>query len=564
MTSEEKTAYRLKDAERKKHPISWRPHSPDREIFIRINDYTGEVDRCDKGRCWFSVSKRSTFNVCWEEEECDSDESRSSASDEGSASSRCCVISRIPTSTKMKVVFEVFANAKGISQKGLCFMLNGEAIDPDVTCKNWDEGNDEIDCFLATRSEHNKHTHPDYPYVVNDEWGQEESVLRPHDLQKKEIILRYTVGGGEERAYDGLGYTYDGAYRLNLEDPESADLHYLGRLSADGEFVYDKGGFRGKFDYRERSLFSNQHWFRGKLRQDPYNHAIATPRARFYYNEGEMRDILSTLTMNQFIRFRNGQLYGAFLDCFGRFVVQIEEGRRTNEQVFSECKLSTQHATLFIGKREDKKFLSVIHHMSHEHDYPLLLPTRTRPRWQFNLWPWEEKCRICLQYSPLPASVANYIKEHHGNGKVEVNRKDVVVIYEKLARCKSCVGVRFEYIDFLQCSMEWGDPLHFCAWKRICEVAEGRSMAKEEIMNTPQAIDWGHRPYLDSDSKRVLRPRHLQKEELRITGPDGFVYAFVNLADQKDSGLQYLGRDESITHISECKYDENFKGEYDY
>jgi len=57
MTSEEKTAYRLKDAERKKHPISWRPHSPDREIFIRINDYTGEVDRCDKGRCWFSVSK---------------------------------------------------------------------------------------------------------------------------------------------------------------------------------------------------------------------------------------------------------------------------------------------------------------------------------------------------------------------------------------------------------------------------------------------------------------------------------------------------------------------------
>ncbi len=52
------------------------------------------------------------------------------------------------------------------------------------------------------------------------------------------------------------------------------------------------------------------------------------------------------------------------------------------------------------------------------------------------------------------------------------------------------VKVKFDYIIFRQSSMEWGDPLHFIAWKSICQDREGRNMTDEEIVNTPQAIQW--------------------------------------------------------------------------
>ena len=68
-------------------------------------------------------------------------------------------------------------------------------------------------------------------------------------------------------------------------------------------------------------------------------------------------------------------------------------------------------------------------------------------------------------------------------------------------------------------------------------------MTMDEILNTPQAIDWGHRPYLDRDGKQALRPCDLQKKEIRITGTNSFVYAFVNFEEPR-AGLQYLGRSE--------------------
>ena len=52
------------------------------------------------------------------------------------------------------------------------------------------------------------------------------------------------------------------------------------------------------------------------------------------------------------------------------------------------------------------------------------------------------------------------------------------------------IKVKFDYITFQQSSMEWGDRLHFIAWKSICEHRERKSMYDNEIMNTPQALIW--------------------------------------------------------------------------
>ncbi len=60
----------------------------------------------------------------------------------------------------------------------------------------------------------------------------------------------------------------------------------------------------------------------------------------------------------------------------------------------------------------------------------------------------------------------------------------------KILRRQGGVKVNFDYIIFKQSSMEWGDPLHFIAWKSICERRQRRSMTDEEILSTPQAQKW--------------------------------------------------------------------------
>lgn len=74
----------------------------------------------------------------------------------------------------------------------------------------------------------------------------------------------------------------------------------------------------------------------------------------------------------------------------------------------------------------------------------------------------------------------------------------------------------------------------------------------DEILDTPQAMDWGHRPYLDRDGKQALRPCDIQKKEIRITGTNGFVYAFVNFEDQH-AGLHYLGRSVTPAPLPKSK-----------
>jgi hypothetical protein len=270
------------------------------------------------------------------------------------------------------------------------------------------------------------------------------------------------------------------------------------------------------------------------------------------FNAAELKSIFSTLTVDQFSQ--------------GRVLHWDEYYRRNTFEIRKKCTEQTtgqkpycgtmrispvvQSATLLIDNRDNQKFLSVIYHFSYEHRYSFRAHINTD-------WPWKEKYHVCLTYSPLPVSMSAYIEKHHGKGKVEVTMKDVHEILDKFMRCKSRVEVSFDYIEFLQCSMEWGDRLHFIAWKRLCEVEEGRSMTKEEILNTPQALDWGHRPYLDADGKRALRPRDLQKKELLITSPGGFVHAFLTFDGHN---VQYLGVSDGL----EYKHDEGFKGKYDY
>ena len=64
------------------------------------------------------------------------------------------------------------------------------------------------------------------------------------------------------------------------------------------------------------------------------------------------------------------------------------------------------------------------------------------------------------------------------------------------------VKVKFDYINFQQTSMEWGDRLHFIAWKSICERRERRSMSDDEILNTPQALIW-ERTRTERSAKKI-------------------------------------------------------------
>jgi len=421
------------------------------------------------------------------------------------------------------------------------FMLNGEEIDPNTTCEIMGlKDNDEIDCFLAAQSDHHTHTHPEYPYVLNDDFGQVKRVLKPRDVQKEEIEMKYRTGGCRDST--GGHWYYEGAVRLNLEDPESVDLQYLGRLNeSSGEFEYDKNNFKGIFEYEDRDLPSNQHWFRGKLRKDPFDpiplreqyeariegfHAwkrsergegmptnkdeirALTEEYAGMFNAAELRSIFSTLMVDQ---FNHGRVL-EWDDEYRRGIFRIR--KQCMEQITGQRPYCgrmrilpvAQSATLLIDNRNNQKFLSVIYHFSHEHQYSFRARSNSE-------WPWKEKYRICITYSPLPVSMSDYIEKHHGKGKVEVTMKDVKQIEAKFMRCKSRVEVSFDYIEFLQCSMEWGDPLHACAWKKLCEVEVGRSMTKEEILNTPQAIQWGSRPYFGADGKRSSIPPHLQKTE---------------------------------------------------
>ena len=63
------------------------------------------------------------------------------------------------------------------------------------------------------------------------------------------------------------------------------------------------------------------------------------------------------------------------------------------------------------------------------------------------------------------------------------------------------IKVKFEYINIQQSSMEWGDRLHFIAWKSICERKERRSMSDDEISNTPQ-VTW-ERTRAERSAKKI-------------------------------------------------------------
>jgi len=80
------------------------------KIFIYVNDYAGDVDRCSICKEHYPeryVEWRSMLSLCWETD----------------GSSRYCTIDNIPMSGKIEVVHQVFAKKKGVHPSRLCFFL---------------------------------------------------------------------------------------------------------------------------------------------------------------------------------------------------------------------------------------------------------------------------------------------------------------------------------------------------------------------------------------------------------------------------------------------------------
>ena len=74
--------------------------------------------------------------------------------------------------------------------------------------------------------------------------------------------------------------------------------------------------------------------------------------------------------------------------------------------------------------------------------------------------------QVNQQYLPLWAQRRN--EEEHKSLQVKIDPKD-------LPRIEQIV------LHFRETSMKWGDPLHFIAWKAICEKKEGRAMTEDEV-----------------------------------------------------------------------------------
>lgn len=93
-------------------------------------------------------------------------------------------------------------------------------------------------------------------------------------------------------------------------------------------------------------------------------------------------------------------------------------------------------------------------------------------------WGWHEDFSLDMWYGPLPKEIL-------------LNLEDEIQSYGELSlRSLQYSPIHFARIQFRETSMEWGDNLHFIAWKAICENREGRAMTEEELKIIRDDSSW--------------------------------------------------------------------------